>query len=392
MRCHPLLALAVLAAMVRPAGAQPAPSGSPAVEIVPTAPTAVNLAPDAPPCAPTASLDTPLSPPSPAARADEPGGFNGFGGGAGVGGLGGFGGFGGPGGLGVGAAPVASYRVTWLPSERVTNQDGARLGFVEQDLSVTGLLWGDGKDSVLGRVNVRSQLFQTDALLPGMTQPFPDQFWNVSLGVTEVHRFDNGWLGGLAVSGGSASNKPFQNASELNANVLAFLRVPVRETDAWNFSLAYSPLGQLPFPIPGVSYFWHPSDRFWANIGLPFQLHYRPLDDLALDFSYMLLTTVHARATYRLADPLRVWAGFNWINQGYHLSTDTESAARFFYYEMNVAGGVRWILCRNASLDFSAGYAFDRFYSEGRIFGNGDNARVDVAPGPFVSGQFALRW
>ena len=26
---------------------------------------------------------------------------------------------------------------------------------------------------------------------------------------------------------------------------------------------------QLAFPVPGVSYFWHPSDGFQANIGLP---------------------------------------------------------------------------------------------------------------------------
>jgi hypothetical protein len=288
--------------------------------------------------------------------------------------------------------PGASYRITWLPSQRVTNQDGAHLGSVQQDLSASSLLWGDGRDFVTARVGVRSQLLQTDALLPNLQQPFPDQFWNVNVGLTEIHHFDNGWLGGGGISGGSASNKPFESTRELNASLYAFLRVPVRETDAWNFTLFYSPLGQLPFPVPGVSYFWHPSDRFWANIGLPFQLHYVPLEDLALDLSYMLVTTVHARATYRLADPVRIYAGFDWINEGYHLSTDTTTADRFFYYQMDLAGGVRWVISHNALLDVSGGYAFDRFYSEGQIFGNSGGARVDVGPGPFLSGQFSLRW
>jgi hypothetical protein len=289
-------------------------------------------------------------------------------------------------------APGASYRITWLPTEPVTNQPGAHLGFVQQDLSLSAPLYCEGKDVLLARAGVRSQVFQTDALLPNQEQPFPGQFWNVSLGLVGAHTFDNGWTGGGGVSGGSASNKPFESFRDLNATVFGFLRVPVRQTDAWNFSLFYSPLGQLAFPVPGVSYFWHPTPCFWANIGLPFALHYQPTDDLALDFSYMLLTTVHTRLTYRVAGPVRVYCGYNWINEGYHLDTQTTTADRFFYYEMNVTGGVRWVISRHAFLDVSSGYAFDRFYSEGRLFGSGDNNRVDVGSAPFLAGQFSLRW
>jgi hypothetical protein len=301
---------------------------------------------------------------------------------------------GGFGGLGLGLTPVptASYRALWLPSERVTNEDGRHLGFVEQSLSASCPVYANGADAITARVGVRSQTFQTDALLPGSLQPFPGQLWNVSLGLTEVHQFDNGWVGGLGLSGGSASNRPFESAKELNANVHAFLRIPFRETDAWNFSLSYSPLGQLAFPVPGVSYYWHPSDAFAASIGLPFQLYWRPVDDLTFDLSYMLLTTVHARATYRLCEPLRVYAGFNWINQGYHLSADGDSTNRFFYYEKNLAAGARWNLARWAALDVSGGYAFDRYYSEGHALAGGTGSRVDIAPGPFLSGQFSLRW
>jgi hypothetical protein len=307
-----------------------------------------------------------------------------------------FGSFGGLGGLGLpggGLGPSANYHVIWLPTQRVTNEVGTHLGFVEQDLGLSTPLWRCDSDVLLGRVSVRSQLLDTNALLPNREQLFPQELWNISLGITEVHTFDNGWTGGLSVSGGTASNKPFESTKELNANVLAFLRIPVREADAWNFSLAYSPLSQLPFPIPGVSYFWHPSDRFYANIGLPLQVHYRPLNDLSLDLSYMLLTTVHARATYRLAEPVRAYLGFNWINEGYHLTSETTSADRFFYYEMNLVAGVRWTVTPYALLDISTGYAFDRFYTEGQLFGSGGNAsRVDINPGPFLSGQFSLRW
>jgi hypothetical protein len=312
-------------------------------------------------------------------------------------GVGDFGDRSGPGGFGVGAkmfgaVPTDSYRAIWLPSESVTNEPGRHLGFVEQSLSASCPLYSDGDNVVTGRVGVREQSFETNALLPGSQQPFPDQLWNISIGVTGAHQFDNGWIAGLGLSGGSASNRPFESGKELNANVNSFLRIPVRETDAWNFTLAYSPLGQIAFPVPGVSYFWHPSDCFSANIGLPFSLHWRPLDDLSLDFSYMLLTTVHARATYRLTDSFYLYGGFNWINQGYHLSADGDSTNHFFYYEKNVTAGGRWIITRHVSFDITSGYAFDRYYSEGRALGRGSGQRVDIEAGPFLSGQFGVRW
>ena len=105
-----------------------------------------------------------------------------------------------------------------------------------------------------------------------------------------------------------------------------------------------------------------------------------------------MLTTVHARATYRLARAWRVYAGFNWINQGYHLSTETDSANRFFYYEKNLNAGLRWALGHQAFLDLSTGYAFDRYYSEGRGLGGGSGNRVDIGSGPFLSGQLGVRW
>ncbi|HEX4588500.1 MAG TPA: hypothetical protein VH120_01120, partial [Gemmataceae bacterium] len=111
-----------------------------------------------------------------------------------------------------------------------------------------------------------------------------------------------------------------------------------------------------------------------------------------LDFSYMLLTTVHAKATYRLLDWLCVYGGYNWINQGYHLSADGDSTNRFFYYEQNLTTGARWTFTRHFAADLSSGYAFDRYYSEGRALGGGSGQRVDIGSGPFLAGQLTVRW
>jgi len=66
--------------------------------------------------------------------------------------------------------------------------------------------------------------------------------------------------------------------------------------------------GRTPLSIPGVAYFYAPSDNFHMNIGLPFSMMYRPIDRLTLEASYMPIHTIHAKAKYknhRLAFRLR---------------------------------------------------------------------------------------
>src|SRR5262249_14124687 len=140
--------------------------------------------------------------------------------------------------------------------------------------------------------------FNTGAILPDTLRHFPDELWNVRIGTNYIHTFDNGWRGGIGLNVASPSDRPFGDLRDVTVGTTAFLRVPVNEHDAWNFTLMYSPMSELPFPLPGVSYQWQPSEDFRVNIGLPFRIMYRPYEDLTLDFSYMLLRTIHAQATY----------------------------------------------------------------------------------------------
>lgn len=188
-------------------------------------------------------------------------------------------------GSGLFGPPVfrADYRLTWLPAEPVSGQN-TKLENWRGDFTAGIPLWQDGPDLVSGSVRVRGEFFSTEAILPTTGQPFPDQLWNINLGANYRHLFDNGWAGGVGVSVGSASDKPFHSIDEMTAGVNAFLRIPSGEHNAWMFFLAYSPTSEIAFPVPGVAYYWQPSDRFHMNIGLPFQLWYRPTDELTLAF------------------------------------------------------------------------------------------------------------
>jgi hypothetical protein len=178
----------------------------------------------------------------------------------------------------------------------------------------------------------------------------------------------------------------------MTAGVNGFLRVPQGEHNAWLFSLSYSSNSELPIPIPGVAFLWQPSEYFRMNVGLPFQIMYRPLDDLTFDFSYMLLTSVHARATYRVCPQVRVYAGYDWNNESYLPADRLNEEDRLFYYDQRLTAGLQYILSRCATLDFSGGYTFDRFYFEGRSFSDRNHNRIDVGDGPFLSADFRVRW
>jgi hypothetical protein len=301
----------------------------------------------------------------------------------------GLGGRGGPGGLG---AP--GYSVTWYPSRPtspVTN--GTDFGLVRQNLSAPVPLWRDGGDSVRMTVGVQNSLFFTDARLPDSGRAFPDELWNVRLGLNYAHRFDNGWA--LTVGGnvGSASDKPFHSIDEMNVGFMSSLRVPVWDgRDAWLFSLSYSPLGNLTFPIPGVAYQWNPSDELHVSIGLPLAVTWRPIEDLTLTASYVPLTNVNARATYRLAEQLSLYGGFVWAYEAYFLADRTDKNERFLGYEKRLIGGVSWGFWQQATLDLNAGYAFDRYYGFGQNKIGNLHDQLNVAPGAFIGANVRVRY
>jgi len=161
------------------------------------------------------------------------------------------GGAGGRGGMGGGGPP--GYSAAWYPSQGVRGQN-ADLGFVRQSLNLGVPVWRDGPDALIATVGLRNTLFDTNAVLPDTGRAFPDRLWSVNVGANYVHRFENGWTGGLLVGVGSASDKPFDSVREMTATLAGFLRVPTKHgRDAWQLSLFYMAGGAVNFPLPGVA-------------------------------------------------------------------------------------------------------------------------------------------
>ncbi len=256
------------------------------------------------------------------------------------------------------------------------------LGVLRQSVSGAVPAWiDDDGNKLMLTASVRNSLFFTDAILPDTHTPFPNELWSVSVGTNYLHTFDNGWKTGLGLSVGSASDQPFHSINEMTFGVNAFLQIPSwNERDSWRFSLMYSPTGNVDFPIPGVAYLWNPSDDLHLSIGLPLAIMWRPAENLTLTASYVPLTNVNARATYRLGGGLSVFGGFEWVTEVWELADRTDVNDRFMGEEKRLIGGVRWEFCQQGALGLNAGYAFDRFYGEGHSPLGSLQDRVDVAP------------
>ncbi|MCE9531865.1 MAG: DUF6268 family outer membrane beta-barrel protein [Planctomycetes bacterium] len=303
-----------------------------------------------------------------------------------------FGGIGLGGGMGGPGMGVPGYKAAWYPSRPVSNS-AADLGLVRQNLSGAIPIWREGGDTVLLMAGVRNTLFFTDAILPDTKRPFPNELWNISAGLMYMHKFDNGWSGGLSTTFGSASDKPFHSIDEMNVGFFGFLKIPAKnERDSWMFSLMYSPVGNLTFPIPGIAYSWKPSDELHVNIGIPFSAMWKPVEDLTLTFSYIPVTNVNARATYRVMDGLNIYGGFEWLNEAYFLADRADQKERFLAFENRLICGVRWDIWTHAILDLNAGYAFDRYYGEGQNQISNLHDRVVIKPGAFLGANLLVKW
>jgi hypothetical protein len=290
--------------------------------------------------------------------------------------------------------PRGDYRAAWFPDQGVAGQ-GARLGYIQQDLSLSLPCWQDAANEWSFHAGVRDEAFHTLAVLPNTGQPFPQELWDMKFGTTYRHLFDNGWIMGGTVSVGSASDQPFSTINEATASAQAFWRLPSGEHNAWLFTVNYSTNSQIfaNIPIPGVAYQWNPSPQFQATLGFPFaDINYHPTEDWTLSLSYALLTNIHARAIYRLKPRVHLYGGFDWNTESYFLAARTDDRERFFYYDKRLSGGVKWAITPNADLDFSTGFDFDRFYFEGRQLSDSQFNRVDVGDGPFIAVKLQVRY
>ena len=107
--------------------------------------------------------------------------------------------------------------------------------------------------------------------LPDSHTPFPQDLWNIRFGARYDHHFDNGWTGGVNFGVGTSGDKPFDGIGGDGCQLDGLSPPAARRTQRLLLSLNYSTNSQVLYgiPIPGVAYFWAPSDAFRQRSDFP---------------------------------------------------------------------------------------------------------------------------
>lgn len=293
-----------------------------------------------------------------------------------------------------GLKPAIGYKATVYGDNDVSDQH-RDFRLTEHSGTVFSPIRQDDRSEWSAAASVRAHDVKTDAVLPTTGEAFPGTLWDMRAGTLYRQKLDNGWIGGGSVSVGSASDKPFSGSKETELQATVFTRIPDGDKNAWLLLLTYSNNREFMnnIPWPSLGYWFEPNDRYRLVLGIPFaMLEVKPANGLTLDFFYLPVRTVHAGVSYRIAGPVKIYTAFDWRHESWFRRDRTDDDYRLFYYEKRGTAGIQWDLFRGMTLDLSGGYSFDRFYFEGKDYGDRARNRLDVNDGAFAAVSASYRF
>jgi len=285
----------------------------------------------------------------------------------------------------IGAFWAPAVDVSGQPATLGMNAEYARVSFPLVVPREGGPLW-------LGIAKFGRLELATTAILPDSKLPVPNQLWLVETGFFHLRPLANGAAMGGTFLFGSASDRPYAAGRDLTLMAVAFYNRPAaNDRDEWNFSIAYSPTAELPYPLPGIAYVWRPSDTLEAKIGLPASIEYRPDDNWTFTANYFPLVNFVSTARRRLSERLALLAYYRTDTQTFFLADRLMNSERCYVFDQRVAAGLEQTIGRGFSLEFTSSYVFDRSLFQGTNFTSGRTDVVAFDPGLGMSLQLLWR-
>ena len=241
-----------------------------------------------------------------------------------------------------------------------------------------------------------SQLnIQTDAIFPDSNIPLPDQFWDVSLGVGYKYLFPNRRILGGTLSLESASDQPYKSADDTAIHFLGSYLVPQEGMNSWLFLLDFNNHRTFwsSIPLPGVGYFWMPSQKFTALLGFPVMFaRYSPEKRISLSLSYFPLQNVSARFQYQVIGPFSFFTGYNISEEAYFRSDREDTDEQLHIFNQDFSSGIQGPITQNLYCIISGSYSFNRFIFEGKHFSDRDTDRINLKNGFSVSIKLSAKF
>ncbi len=278
----------------------------------------------------------------------------------------------------------ASYTGRFWSEEKVQDSD-YDFAMQKHDLAFQTPVWQDQRNELALGLSADVRLVDSELILPEVNRKFPDELWDLNIGVSYRRKINQQWVGGVRAAIGSPSDKPFNSGDEIAYNGAAFARYDINKNHGMYFFLFYSSITDfLPgIPFPGVGWLYTNDDKSLSMmLGAPlFFISWRPVEPLTLKVIYFPLRNVYAEASWKFNNQWSIFASYAWTYQDYFLSDRPREENRLFYYEMRGMGGVEFVATDNIVLQLSAGYVFERMMFQGENYGDDDQGRIDIDPG-----------
>ena len=294
--------------------------------------------------------------------------------------------------MGQAKQPKMRYAVAGYPARRVKGQR-AKFEYGSHDFSLTvPLRQADEYEwSLLTKIGALD--INTSGRLPVSGDRFPQNLWDIAVGVAHRRRLDNDWMLGISSMIGSASDEPFAGAGQTTSTTTGFVRIPADGMDAWfvmlRFQTELDALRGAPL-LPGVAYHWVKDEQFQAFIGMPYTwVQYRPVKPLKLS-ALAGIDKAQGKCSYSPVEEVELYARYDLDTRRFVRHDRRFSNERLFFRGQSVSTGVRLDLGEGIWYDLSGGYAFDRFFFEGKRYNNRHGRRFRIGNGPFVA--FQIGW
>jgi len=191
------------------------------------------------------------------------------------------------------------------------------------------------------------------------------ELYDLKIGGTYTKVVDDKRLWAVSVRYGSASDKPFKDASVSTVGATWFYSYPSDETGRWLWLVDYSNNRPIlnNIPLPGFAYFYTPSKDFRGVFGVPFAaINWGYSEKWALDIFALVPWIFKGSINYKLNDFARVYTGLDFSQVTFLPFDRPHKEDRLFYDEKKVFVGIKSPLSKNVFAELEAGHAFDRAF------------------------------
>lgn len=207
------------------------------------------------------------------------------------------------------------------------------------------------------------------------------KLYDLKVGLGYTKAIDDQRLWSISGRYGSASDKPFADASVTTFGMTAFYSYPAKENNRWLLLVDYSNNRPIlnNIPLPGFAYFYQPSKEFRAVFGIPFAtINWQYSDKWIVEFFTIVPWILKTSLNYKITEAARIYTGIDFSQVTYYLQGRTNDDERLFYDQKTLFVGVKSPLSANITADLEVGHSFDRSLFAAENYTTSPDNPVDI--------------